>query len=105
MYPVKTPITERPPYEPAYEPYLKVGSLVTLKTIEQNHDNNIPFWKNKNFALVQEVYWNSHDCWWDEDGFDAPSHFISVPSSTLLWNDGETTCTSQNALEVISESR
>lgn len=100
----KTPITEQPPYERAYEPCLEVGSLVALKRIKDNHDHNIPFWRDKNIALVQEVYWKSHDCRWDENGYDAEPRWISVPCATLLWDDGNTTCTTHNAVRVINEA-
>lgn len=104
----RVPTTESPPYEPAYEPYLKVGSLVTLKQMQENHDNDIPFWRGKHSALVLEVFWSPHDKRWDAgaaESLRADPGFVSVPAAVLLWNDGKTTNTTQNALEVISESR
>ena len=90
------------PYKKAFEPTLEVGMLVTLKSMEENHATNIPFWKNKNHGIVKNVGWSL--CDWTEDGLSSnPDDWYVVPFIDLVWDDGDETHTSQNAVIILSE--
>jgi len=99
-----TPITSPAPYSIAFEPTLSVGDLVTLTSAQRSHRQSAQLWRNKNVAVVQEVFWAACD-WGEEGTILDKDEWKSVPAAILLWNDGETTNTSQNVVKVLSARR
>lgn len=81
---------------------MKIGMLVTITGIQNNHRDNIPFWKNKHHAVVTSLGWSL--CDWGEDGWEPNrSKWYVVPFTRLVWDDGGETNTSQNVLVVLSK--
>jgi|2_EtaG_2_1085320.scaffolds.fasta_scaffold00318_21 hypothetical protein len=104
------PITlpaEELPYETQGEPTFKVGDLVQFKRSIQRDiltgRRPSPWMRRKKAALVRKVRWTlcDHETRW-EDG-DNPVSPYYVPECVLYWNDGDTTSTSQNCLEIMEK--
>ena len=97
--PITIPAGELP-YETLGEPTFKIGDLVKFKRSQHRPS---PWMRRKKAALVRKVRWTlcDHETRW-EDG-DSPVNPYYVPECVLYWNDGDTTSTSQNYLEMVKK--
>ena len=84
-------------YPLAFEPFLQVGDLVRFTECLSDRQRDVPFWKHKQFGIIidQMIVENSY----------IAERREMVPQVVVLWNDGETTNSSENCFEVINESR
>jgi len=95
------------PYKKSMPATVKVGDLVTLSGGNLNDPlfRTAPFWKDKRFALVREVYWSL--CKWSEaKPYEPdPEKWFVAATAILEWNDGESTNTTHNSLQILSGAR
>jgi len=105
-YPLSTPV-ETLPYDSLGEPLFRVGDMVQWTEAISTSPRS-PWAEMKRYAIVREAHWilvdlfpidgsNPRDA-----GYEAKVPYY-IPEYNLYWNDGETSNTSQDCLELVSE--
>lgn len=95
-------IDEKPPARTREKSTLLAGDLVVWKPDVGTDFNRRPYYMNKVIGTVVESRWTLMD--WDASPHERTRENSEYyPEAVVMWNDGETTNTSQNCLDKVTE--